>query len=67
LTAVSVAKVAHWEKDQPFSMKDISEYYHNLQMIELFSEALGLDTNTVKKNPKIINILLSKSSDKMAA
>jgi Transposase DDE domain len=67
LTAISVAKVAHWQKDQPFSMKDISEYYHNLQMIELFSEALGLDPNAVQKNPKILNILLSKSCEKEAA
>jgi hypothetical protein len=64
LTAVSVA---HSQKDQPFSMKDISEYYHNLQVIDLFSEALGLDPNSVKNNPKIIKRLLSKTCHNLAA
>ena len=59
LTAVSIAKVAHWEEDKPFSMDEIKNYYHNLRMVELFSEALGLDPNSIKNNPKIISLLLS--------
>jgi hypothetical protein len=59
LTSVSIAKATHWNKDPktPFSMAEIKEYYHNLRLVELFSEALGLDTNAIKNNPKIINIL----------
>ncbi len=67
LTAVSVAKATHWQQDQPFSMKDITDYYHNLRMVELFSEALGLDPNSVQKNPKIITLLQSNVYDKTAA
>jgi Transposase DDE domain len=63
LTSVSVAKATHWNKDPktPFSMAEIKEYYHNLRLIELFSEALGLEPNTVKNNPKIVNILKPRS------
>ena len=67
LTSVSVAKATHWEKDKPFSMQEIKSYYHNLKMVELISEALGLDTNSIKNNPKIISILKSNSYDAMAA
>lgn len=67
LTTVSVAKVAHWEQDKPFSMQDIKSYYHNLKMVELFSDALGLDTNSIKNNPKIISILQSNTYDAIAA
>ena len=67
LTTISVAKVAHWEQDKPFSMQEIKSYYHNLKMVELFSEALGLDTNSIKNNPKIISILQSNTYDAIAA
>ena len=63
LTAVSVAKAVHWQKDQPFSMKDIKSYYHNLKMVELISEALGLDFNSIKNNPKIVDLLHSNHYD----
>ena len=67
LTTVSVAKVVHWEKGEPFSMQEIKSYYHNLKMIELFSEALGLDTNSIKNNPKVISILQSNTYEPSAA
>ncbi|MDZ7879685.1 MAG: transposase [Saprospiraceae bacterium] len=67
LTAISVAKVAHWEENKPFSMEEIKNYYHNLRMVELFSEALGLDTNSVKNNPKIIKLLISNDYEAIAA
>ncbi len=67
LTTISVAKVAHWEQGKPFSMQEIKSYYHNLKMVKLFSEALGLDTNSIKNNPKIISILESNNYDAIAA
>ena len=67
LSAISVAKVTHWEQDKPFSMQEIKSYYHNLKMVELFSEALGLDTNSIKNNPKIITILQSNNYEAIAA
>ena len=67
LTTISVAKVTHWEQDKPFSMQEIKSYYHNLKMVELFSEALGLDTNSIKNNPKIISILQSNTYEAIAA
>lgn len=67
LTAVSVAKVAHWEKDKPFSMAQIKEYYYKLKMVELFSAALGIDPNTVKNNPKIITLLKSNDYENLVA
>lgn len=67
LTTVSVAKVTHWEDDKAFSMQDIKNYYHNLKMVELFSEALGLDPDSTKNNPKIIKLLLSNNCDNIAA
>jgi Transposase DDE domain len=67
LTAVSVAKATHWKEDEPFSMNEIKNYYHNLKMVELFSEALDLDANTIKNNPKIKSLLFSMNYDVMAA
>ena len=67
LTTVSVAKIAHWEQDKPFSLQEIKNYYHNLEMVELFSEALGLDIDAIKNNPKIISILQSNTYDAIAA
>jgi hypothetical protein len=67
LTTVSVAKATHWQQDEPFSMNDIKNYYHNLKMVELFSDALGLDPNSVKNNPKIKQLLFSMSYEAMAA
>lgn len=67
LTTVSVAKVEHWEEDKPFSMQEIKSYYHNLRMVELFSEALGLDPKATKNNPEIIKLLLSNNCDSIAA
>ena len=67
LTTVSVAKTAHWQQEKPFSMQEIKSYYHNLKMIELFSDALGLDANSVKNNPKIISILATNTYDALAA
>ncbi len=72
LCTVSVAKVAHWlplPKDQrgAFSMAELKTYYHNLEILERFSVALGLDPTETKNNPKIINILFSASYDKFAA
>jgi Transposase DDE domain len=67
LTTVSVAKATHWQQDEPFSMNDIKNYYHNLKMVELFSEALGLEPNSVKNNPKIVQLLFSMNYESMAA
>jgi hypothetical protein len=67
LTTVSVAKATHWQHDKPFSMNDIKNYYHNLKMVELFSDALGLETNSIKNNPKIVQLLFSMSYEGIAA
>jgi Transposase DDE domain len=67
LTSVSVAKATHWQQEQPFSMNDIKNYYHNLKMVELFSDALGLEPNAVKNNPKIKQLLFSMSYEPFAA
>ncbi len=67
LTTVSVAKATHWQQNEPFSMNDIKNYYHNLKMVELFSDALGLEPNSVKNNPKIIQLLFSMNYEEMAA
>ena len=69
LTAVSVAKATHWDKnpETPFSMAEIKEYYHNQKLIELFSNALGLDYNSIKNNPKIISIVKSRHYECIAA
>ena len=67
LTAVSVAKAVHWEKDKPFSMQEIKTYNHNLKMIELFSQALGLDPEATKNNPNIRKILKSNTYEAIAA
>jgi Transposase DDE domain len=69
LTSVAIAKATHWDKNPktPFSMADIKEYYYNLKLVELVSDALGLDTNAIKNNPKIINILKSTDYKAFAA
>jgi hypothetical protein len=72
LTAVSVAKVEHWldaeaDEQKPFSLRDIKTYYHNLALLERFSEALQLDATLVKNNPKIKELLLSTSYADLAA
>lgn len=67
LTTVSVAKATHWQQDEPFSMNDIKNYYLNLKMVELFSDALGLEPNNVKNNPKIKKLLFSMSYEVKAA
>ena len=67
LTTVSVAKATHWQHEEPFSMNDIKNYYHNLKMVELFSEALGLEPNSVKNNPKIVQLLFSMNCEAIAA
>lgn len=64
LTAVSVAKAAHWlpineEKRGPFSMAELKAYYYNLSMVERISEALGIDPTETKNNPKIKQLLFS--------
>jgi hypothetical protein len=63
LTSIAIAKATHWDKNPktPFSMAGIKEYYYNLKLVELVSDALGLDTNAIKNNPKIINILKANS------
>ncbi len=48
-------------------MHDIENYYHNLKMVELFSQALGLDPNITKNNPKIKELLLSIHCEEQAA
>lgn len=72
LTAVSVAKAAHWlplqkEERGPFSMAELKDYYRNLALVERFSEALGLDPTQTKNNPKIKELLFSRSYQAMAA
>jgi hypothetical protein len=72
LTAVSLAKAAHWlplpiESRGAFSMAELKTYYHNLMLIDRFSYALGLDPTVTKNNPNIISILFSGSYEKMAA
>jgi hypothetical protein len=36
-------------------------------MVELFSDALGLEPNSVKNNPKIVQLLFSMNYEAMAA
>jgi hypothetical protein len=67
LTTVSVAKATHWEEGKPFSMNEIKNYYHNLKMVELFSQALDLDPIAIKNNPKIKTLLFSMNYEVMAA
>jgi Transposase DDE domain len=67
LTAVSVAKATHWVEEEPFSMNEINQYYHNLRLVELFSQALDLDPIAIKNNPKIKTLLFSMNYDAMAA
>jgi hypothetical protein len=66
LTALSVAKAAHWlplpkEERGPFSVAELKMYYHNLAMVERFSCALGIDPTLTKNNPKIQQLLFSTS------
>jgi hypothetical protein len=67
LTTLSVAKVSHWQEEKPFSMNEIKNYYYNTKMVELFSEALGLDPISIKNNPKIKSLLFSMNYEAMAA
>jgi hypothetical protein len=67
LTAVSVAKATHWVEEEPFSMNEINQYYHNLKLVELFSQALDLDPIVIKNNPKTKTLLFSMNYDAMAA
>jgi hypothetical protein len=67
LTTVSAAKATHWKEGEPFSMNEIKNYYHNLKMVELFSQALDLDPIAIKNNPKIKTLLFSMNYDAMAA
>lgn len=72
LSAVSVAKAAHWlplpkEERGPFSMAELKTYYHNLALVERFSVALGLNPTETKNNPKIKELLFSTSYVAMAA
>jgi hypothetical protein len=72
LTAVNVAKACHWKHEidgeaEPFSMADIKSYYQNLNLLNRISCALNLNQEEILNNPKIINILLSSSYEKIAA
>jgi Transposase DDE domain len=67
LTTVSVAKATHWQEGKPFSMNEIKNYYYNTKMVELFSEALGIDPTVIKNNPKIKSLLFSMNYDAIAA
>jgi hypothetical protein len=72
LSAVSLAKAAHWlpvEKDErgPFSMAELKNYYYNLALVERFSVALGLNPTETKNNPKIKELLFSSSYAAIAA
>lgn len=72
LSAVSVAKAAHWlpipkEQRGPFSMAELKTYYHNLELVERFSIALNLNPTEIKNNPKIKELLFSNSYTQLAA
>ena len=72
LSAVSVAKAAHWlpipkEQRGPFSMAELKTYYHNLYLVERFSIALNLNPTEIKNNPKIKERLFSDSYTQLAA
>lgn len=72
LSAVSMAKAAHWlplDKEQrgPFSMTELKNYYYNLALVERFSIALGLNPTETKNNPKIKELLFSSSYAALAA
>lgn len=72
LTAVSAAKAAHWlplpkGERGPFSMAELKNYYHNLALVERFSEALGIDPTETKNNPKIKELLFSTDYVALAA
>jgi hypothetical protein len=66
LTTVSVGKATRREKDKSFSKAQIKQQYYNLNLLELFSKALGLDPITIKNQPKIKELLLSMSCDDRA-
>lgn len=56
LTAVSVAKVAHWfskpvDERGPFSMADIKTLYFNELLLNRFFVAYGLNPHLAKNNP----------------
>ena len=61
LTAVNLAKIAHWNTDNtshvPFSISDIKILIHNKMMVKLFIRKFGINPNS-KKNHNIINELL---------
>ncbi|MBK8924080.1 MAG: transposase [Saprospirales bacterium] len=72
LSAVSMAKAAHWlplDKEQRglFSMTELKNYYYNLALVERFSIALGLNPTETKNNPKIKELLFSSSYAALAA
>ena len=72
LTALSVAKATHWlpitkEERGAFSVAELKMYYHNLDMLERFSCALGLDPTQTKNNPEIRKLLFSTYYAKWAA
>jgi hypothetical protein len=58
LTAVSIAKSAHWlalpkEQREAFSMADVKTIYHNQLLIERFFDVFAIDPDTHKNNPKV--------------
>ena len=61
LTAVNVAKIAHWkrskQKDAPFSITQTKILMHNQLMIELFIRKFGINPNS-KKNHNIVKELI---------
>jgi hypothetical protein len=65
LTCRNVAIVSHWlqipeAQRPPFSMAQIKQSYVKAKMIEVFSEALGLDPIAIKNNPKIQSLVFPK-------
>ncbi len=58
LSAVSIAKSAHWlsipkEERKSFSMTDVKTLYHNRLLINRFFDVLGIDPNTHINNTKL--------------
>jgi len=65
LTAISLAKIAHWiplkdekpEADYVFSMSDVKTQYHNELLLNRFIAMFGINPK-LEKNKKIIKRFL---------
>jgi hypothetical protein len=62
LTAINIAKVAHWltepkETRGAFSMADIKTMYHNTLLLNRFFEVFGISANSIKNHNAIKELI----------